>query len=179
VFPVIWIRSRECPFHTLDCSLCLLDKITALLGVYKLHNLAIKDCSSDSAPILIFVRKYHVILAEFLHIDGSARWLTSFNSNHTTPHAGTLPSTGRYWPTTQLLLCLSCAPEDKTFCLLSKTHIDCAATRNWPPPILEVDNRLLEECWRWIWRHTKNPMKHCNEKSPDLRTFQSFSTRRE
>ena len=31
-------------------------------------------------------------LAEFQHIDGSARWLTSFNYNHT-PHAGTLPST--------------------------------------------------------------------------------------
>ena len=131
VFSAIWIRSRECLFHELAYSLCLLDKIAAFLGVYKLHNLAIGDCSSDSSPILVFVRKNRVILTEFQHIDGSARWLTSFNSNHT-PHAGTLPSTGHCWPTTQLLLCLTCAPEDETFCLSSKNHINGAATRNWP-----------------------------------------------
>jgi len=77
----------------LDCSLRLLDKIAALLGVYKLLNLAIGDSSSDSSPILAFVHKNHVILPEFQQVDGSARWLKSFNSNHT-PHAGTLPSTG-------------------------------------------------------------------------------------
>ena len=71
----------------------MLDKIAVLLGVYKLHNLAIEDFSSDSSPILVFVRKISVILAEFQHIDSSARWLTSFNSNHTL-HAGTLLSTG-------------------------------------------------------------------------------------
>jgi len=127
VFSMIWIRSRECLFHELDYSLRLLDKIAVLLGVYTLHNLAI---SSDSSPILVFVRKNRVILTEFQLIDVSAKWLTSFNSNHI-PYAGILPSTGRCWPTTQLLLCLSCAPEDETFCLLSKNHINHAATRNW------------------------------------------------
>jgi len=60
----------------------LLDKIAISLGVYKLHNLAIGDCSSDSSSILVFVRKKHIVMAEFQHIDTSARWLTSFNSNH-------------------------------------------------------------------------------------------------
>jgi len=131
VWGVIWIWSRECLFHELDYSLRLLDKIAVLFGVCKLHNLAIGDCSSDSSPILVFFHKNCVSLTEFQHIDGSARWLTSFNSNHN-PHAGTLPSTGHFWPMTQLLLCLSCAPEDETFCLLSKNHIDHAAIRNWP-----------------------------------------------
>jgi len=80
-------------YHELDCSLRLLDKIAASLGVYKLLNLAIGDCSSDSSPILVFVNKNSIILAEFQHTDGSARWLTSFNSSHTL-HAGTLPRTG-------------------------------------------------------------------------------------
>jgi len=78
--------------HELDCSLRLLDKIAVLSGVYKLLNLAIGDFSSDSSPIVVFVCKNRVILAEFQHVDGSARWQTSVNSNHT-PHAGTLPST--------------------------------------------------------------------------------------
>ena len=68
----------------------LLGEIAVLLGVYKL---AVGDCLTDVSTILVFVRKNRVILAEFQHIDGSARWLTSFNYNHT-PHAGTLPSTG-------------------------------------------------------------------------------------
>jgi len=33
----------------------LLDKIAVLLRVYKLHDLAIGDYSSDSSPILVFV----------------------------------------------------------------------------------------------------------------------------
>jgi len=75
----------------LDYSLHLPDKIAVLLGVYKLHNLAIGDCSSDLSPILVFVRQNHMILTEFQHIDMAqpAGWLTSFNSNHT-PHAGIL-----------------------------------------------------------------------------------------
>ena len=71
----------------------LLDKIVVLLGVYKLHILAFGDCLTDVSTILVFVCKNRVVLAEFQHIDGSARWLTSFNYNHT-PHASTLPSTG-------------------------------------------------------------------------------------
>ena len=73
----------------------LLGEIAVLLGVYKLRILAVGDCFTDVglSTILVFVCKNRVILAEFQHIDGSARWLTSFNYNHT-PHAGTLPSTG-------------------------------------------------------------------------------------
>ena len=74
-------------------ALRLLGEIAVLLGVYKLRILAVGDCLTDVSTILVFVCKNHVILAEFQHIDGSARWLTSFNYNHT-PHAGTLPSTG-------------------------------------------------------------------------------------
>ena len=77
----------------LDCSMRLLGEIAVLLGVYKLCILAVGDCLTDVSTILVFVRKNRVILAEFQHIDGPARWLTSFNYNHT-PHAGTLPSTG-------------------------------------------------------------------------------------
>ena len=74
-----------------------------LSGTYYAHNyasiiggsliLAVGDRLTDVSTILVFVCKNRVILAEFQHIDGSARWLTSFNYNHT-PHAGTLPSTG-------------------------------------------------------------------------------------
>ena len=71
----------------------LLGEIAVLLGVYKLRILAVGDCLTDVSTILVFVCKNRVILAEFQHIDGSARWLTSFNYNHTS-HAGTLPSTG-------------------------------------------------------------------------------------
>ena len=73
----------------------LLGEIAVLLGVYKLRILAVGDCLIDVLTILVdlFVCKNRVILAEFQHIDGSARWLTSFSYNHT-PHAGTLPSTG-------------------------------------------------------------------------------------
>ena len=71
----------------------LLDEIAVLLGVYKLHILAVGDCLTDVSTILVLVCKNRVVFAEFQHIDGSARWLTSFSYNHT-PHAGTLPSTG-------------------------------------------------------------------------------------
>ena len=70
----------------------LLGEVAVLLGVYKLRILVAGDRLTD-VSILAFVCKNRVILAEFQHIDGSARWLTSFNYNHT-PHAGTLPSTG-------------------------------------------------------------------------------------
>ena len=64
----------------------LLGEIAVLLGVYKLRILAVGDHLTDVSTILVFVRKNRVVLAEFQHIDGSARWLTSFNYNHT-PHA--------------------------------------------------------------------------------------------
>ena len=67
--------------------------IAVLLGIYKLRILAVGDCLTDVSTILVFVCKNRVILVEFQHIDGSARWLTSFNYTHT-PHADTLPSTG-------------------------------------------------------------------------------------
>ena len=95
------------------------------------------------------IRKNCIILTEFQHIDGSARWLTSFNSNHT-PHAGTLPSTGHCWPATQLLLCLSCAPEDETFCLSSKNHIDHAAIRNWPIKSSHWCFELITDCLKIV-----------------------------
>ena len=66
----------------------LLGEIAVLLGVYKLRILAVGDCLTDVSTILVFVCKNRVILAEFHHIDGSTRWLTNFNYNHT-PHAGT------------------------------------------------------------------------------------------
>ena len=46
-------------------------------------------------PFWYLFAKNRIVLAEFQHIDGSARWLTNFDYNHT-PHAGTLPSTGHY-----------------------------------------------------------------------------------
>ena len=69
-------------------------EIAVLLGDYKLRILAVGDYYTDLSTILVFVCKNCIILAKFQHID-SARWLTSFNYNHT-PHAGTLPSTGHY-----------------------------------------------------------------------------------
>ena len=71
----------------------LLGEIAIFLGVYKLCIFAAGDCLTNVSTILVFVCKNHINLAEFQHIDGSARWLTSFNYNDT-PHAGTLPSTG-------------------------------------------------------------------------------------
>ena len=93
VFRRFEFRSRECLFHALDCFMCLLGEMAVLLGVYKLRILAVEDCLTVVSTILVFVCKNRVVLAEFQHIDGSARWLTSFNYNHTL-HAGTLPSTG-------------------------------------------------------------------------------------
>ena len=92
-FPRFEFRSLECLFHALDCSMRLLGEIAVLLGVYKLRILAVGDCLTDVSTILVFVCKNRVILAEFQHIYGSARWPTSFNYNHI-PHAVTLPSTG-------------------------------------------------------------------------------------
>ena len=71
----------------------LLNEIAVLLGVFKLRILAVGVCFTNLSTILVFVCKNCVVLAEFQHIDDSARWLTSFDYNHT-PHAGTLPSTG-------------------------------------------------------------------------------------
>jgi len=86
--------SRECLFHELDYSLRLPDKIAVLLGVYKLHNLAIGDCSSDLSGICSSKsRDFDRISASCIDMAQPVGWLTSFNSNHT-PHAGTLPSTG-------------------------------------------------------------------------------------
>ena len=69
----------------------LLDEIAVLLGVYKLCILDFGDCYTDLSTILVFVYKNCIVLDEFQHIDGSARWLTSFNYTYTL-HAGTLPS---------------------------------------------------------------------------------------
>ena len=41
VFPRFEYQSRECLFHALDCSMRLLGEIAVLLGVYKLHILAV------------------------------------------------------------------------------------------------------------------------------------------
>ena len=71
----------------------LLSEIAILLGVYKLPILAVGDFYTDLSTILVFVYKNCIVLAKFKHIDGSARWLTSLNYNHTS-HAGTLHSTG-------------------------------------------------------------------------------------
>ena len=74
-------RARECLFHALDCSMHLVGEIAVLLGVYKLCILAVGDCLTDVSTILVFVCKNRVILAEFQHIDGSARRLTNFIYN--------------------------------------------------------------------------------------------------
>ena len=55
----------------------LLGEIAVLLGVYNLRILAVGDCLTDVSIILVFVCKNRVILAEFQHIDGSARWLAT------------------------------------------------------------------------------------------------------
>ena len=76
IFLQFEFQSCECLFHTLDFSVRLLGEISVLLGVYKLHILAVGDCYTDLSTILVFVCKNHIILAEFQHIDGSARWLS-------------------------------------------------------------------------------------------------------
>ena len=53
----------ECLFHALDCSMHSLDKIAVLLGVCKLHILAIGDCSG--------ICKNHIVLAKFQHQEAS------------------------------------------------------------------------------------------------------------
>ena len=57
----------------------LLGKIAVFLDVYKLRILAVGDCLTDVSTILVFVCKNCIVLAKFQHIDGSVRWLTSFN----------------------------------------------------------------------------------------------------
>ena len=92
-FMGISARSCGCLFHASDCSMRLLGKIAVLLGVNNLRILAAGDYLTDVSTTLVFVCENHIISAKFQHIVGSARWLTSFNYNHT-PHAGTLPSSG-------------------------------------------------------------------------------------
>ena len=70
----------------------LLGKIVILLGLYKLCIFAIGDCFTDLSPILEFICKDHIVFAKFQHKDCLARWLTSFNYNHTL-NASTLSST--------------------------------------------------------------------------------------
>ena len=89
----IFHNLSKCLFHALDYSMCLLGEIAVLLGVYKHRILAVGDCFTDLSTILVFVCKTRIDLAKFQHIDGSARWLKSFNFNHTL-HVSTLPSTG-------------------------------------------------------------------------------------
>ena len=63
---------RACFMHWI--ALCVYRaEIAVLLGVYKLRILAVGDCLTDVSTILVFVCKNRVILAEFQHIDGSAR----------------------------------------------------------------------------------------------------------
>ena len=94
---ILWVslqfefRSREC--YRLDCSMRLLGKKAVLLGIYKLRILAVGDYLTDLSTILVFACKICIFLTEFEHIDGSVRWLTSFDYIHTA-HASTLPSTG-------------------------------------------------------------------------------------
>ena len=71
--------------------MCLMGEIAVLLSAYKLPILAVGDCHTDLSTILVFVCKNCIVLAKFQHIDGSTRWLTSYNYNHA-PDA--LPSTG-------------------------------------------------------------------------------------
>jgi len=115
----------------LNCFTHLQEAIAILLSVYLRWILTFGDCFTDLSLILAFVCKNCATLADFQSADGSARWQTSFNFNHT-PHAGTLPSTGHCRPTAQLLLSLPCVPGEETFCSSSKSHTDRAATRNWP-----------------------------------------------
>ena len=165
VFSTIWIWSRECLFYELDCSLRLLDKVATLLGVYKLLNLAIGDCSSDSSSILIFVCKNYVILAESQHIDGSTRWLTSFNSNHifiylftillySVLHC-TLCMQLLYLLLTHSTVAALCSRGRNILFVVKKSHRLCCHQKlanKIQPTILGVNNRLLEESWGWIWR---------------------------
>ena len=53
----------------------LLGEIVVLLGVFKLHILAVGDYLTDVSTILVFVCKNRVVLAEFQRIDGSAQGL--------------------------------------------------------------------------------------------------------
>ena len=50
----------------------LLDEIAVLLGVYKLHILAVGDCLTDVSTILVFVCKNHVSFGRI----SAYRWLS-------------------------------------------------------------------------------------------------------
>ena len=118
----------------------LLGEITLLLGVYKRRILAVGDCLTDVPTILVFVCKNRVILAEFQHIDGSARWLTSFYYNHT-PHAGTLPSTAWSLLTHDAVaaLLVLCSRARNILSVAKKLHRSCChqkLTNKIKPPIL-------------------------------------------
>ena len=170
-------RSRECSFHAMDCSMRLLEEIAVLLGVYKLCILDVGDCYTDLSTILVFVCKNRVVLAEFQHIDGSARWLTSSILRMQVLYLVLVIADPRH-------SCCSACPvfqKKKYFSFTKKLHRSCChqkLTNKIKPPILWVDDRLLEQCWEWISWHTKNPTNRCNEKSRDFKTFVLFSTRR-
>jgi len=102
-FVPIWILITWVFIKALHYFMRLQEAIAILLSVYMHWILAFGDCFTDLALIMVFVYKKNV--PDFQSVDGSARWQTSFNFNHT-PHASTLPSTGHCRPTVQLLLCL-------------------------------------------------------------------------
>ena len=114
-FSLIWNFDHVSAYFMHWIALCIYGRDCHIVRcLYKLCILSVGDCFTDLSINVAFVCKNCVTLAKFQHIDGSARWLTSFNFNHTL-HAGTLPSAGHCWPTVQLLLCFSCVPEEKTF----------------------------------------------------------------
>jgi len=115
--------------------------------------LAVEDCFTDSSPILVFwFYKNCIILANFQSVDCSASWQTSFNFNHTL-HAGTLSSTG-YHSTVAALLARYSRRRNILF-VFKKLCCHKKLTNKIKPPILRVDNRLVEQCWGWISRMQK------------------------
>jgi len=115
--------------------------------LYAVNPNSFGDCFTDLSLILLFVcKKKCAILADFQSVDGSARWQTTFNFNHT-PHAGTLPSTGHCRPTVQLLLCLPVLQRRKHFVVVKKPHRSCCHQKlinKIKPTILGADTRLVE-----------------------------------
>jgi len=87
-------------------------------------------------------------LADFQGVDGSARWQTSFNFNHT-PHAGTLPSIGH-----SSLLAL-CSRGGNILFVVKKPHRSSChqkLTNVIKPTILGVDNRLVEGEYQELYK---------------------------
>ena len=128
----IKIQSRECLFQGVDYSLQLLDEIAVLIDLclYALNP-------SWWRPFHWFINNSGICLQKLCRFGwiSEYRWISQMANNLQFNHtalAGTLLSTGHCWPTVQLLLCLSCAPDEETFCLLSKSHTNRAATINWP-----------------------------------------------